>query len=328
MPDNSIDCCVTSPPFYNLRDYQVDGQIGLEETPELFIERLVAVFAEVRRVLKPEGNCWINMADTYAANRSYQVNGTKQTNDSQPKHGSKIPAGLKPKDQMFIPHRLAIALQSDGWYARDTIIWSKPNPMPESVTDRCTKSHEYIFMFTKSPTYYYDHEAIKEPVTASTIARLNQDIESQAGSTRVPGKTNGTMKAVGGRASSDSFKRENSKRGQAIPGQTRGTHRPDRAESAYPLDTRNKRSVWSVPTIGYAEAHFATFPPNLIVPCIKAGCPVGGTVLDPFCGAGTTALVARKLGRNYIGFELNESYIKIANARLERELGPLTALFQ
>lgn len=287
MASESVDCCVTSPPYFALRDYGVDGQIGLEETPAAFIARLVEVFSEVRRVLREDGTAWVNMGDTYG----------------------------KGKQLLGIPWRLAFALQDDGWILRQEIVWAKPNPMPESVRDRCTKSHEHIFLLSKSQAYYFDQESIKEPVAPSSIARLAQDVESQQGSDRVPGKTNGPMKAV--RSRRDSFRRDESKREQAIPGQSFGTHRPDRDDSEYALDVRNKRSVWSVPTIGFKGAHFATFPPDLIRPCIQAGCPVDGIVLDPFGGSGTTSVVAMQEGRRSILCELNPEYAEMARKRID-----------
>lgn len=287
MASESVNCCVTSPPYFALRDYGMAGQIGLEETPTAFIARLVEVFSEVRRVLREDGTAWVNMGDTYG----------------------------KGKQLLGIPWRLAFALQDDGWILRQEIIWAKPNPMPESVRDRCTKSHEHIFLLIKSPAYFFDQDAIKEPVAPSSIARLAQDVESQAGSDRVPGKTNGPMKAV--RSRRDSFKRDESKREQTIPGQSFGTHRPDRDESEYALDVRNKRSVWSVPTIGFKGAHFATFPPDLIRPCIQAGCPVDGIVLDPFGGSGTTSVVAMQEGRRSILCELNPEYAAMARKRID-----------
>lgn len=408
LSDNSVDCCVTSPPYYALRDYGHGDQIGLEDTPEEYIEKLVAVFAEVRRVLTPGGTCWINIGDSYwggkgksgqsysadyqnerySAGRSYngahhQIGGKNQTRPTDRKHPD-----YKPKDLIGIPWMLAFALRKEGWYLRSDIIWHKPNPMPESVSDRPTKSHEYLFLLTKSASYYYDIDAIKEPITASTVARLNQDLESQNGSDRVPGKTNGPMKAVGtrpqyqravelakqgnltqahfdaiqavglsdtGRAKllqtgsgsnaeetqrlADEAKavlggyyREfvgGSKSGnkQRKNGSDRGC--PENSGSnvcgSVPWEgsTRNKRTVWTVATRPFSEAHFAVFPEELIVPCIKAGCPPGGLVLDPFSGAGTTAVVAKKLGRNYIGFELNPDYIAIFQRRIESKVGLL-----
>ena len=314
LKDQSVNTCVTSPPYYGLRDYGMADQIGLEETPAEFVGRLVEVFREVRRVLRNDGTIWVNMGDSYA-------NGGRTTRGVDEKLEARTmsvrprdPTGIKPKDLMGIPWRLAFALQDDGWYLRQDIIWHKPNPMPESTRDRCTKSHEYLFLLSKSPRYYYDQDAIKEPVALSSIKRLAQDIEQQQGSDRVPGKSNGPMKAV--RSKRDSFKRDDSKREQAIPGQSLGTHRPDREESAYSLDTRNKRSVWTVPTQGFKGAHFATFPPDLIRPCILAGAPLGGVVLDPFGGAGTTAVVAMQEGRKSILCELNPEYAAMAEHRI------------
>jgi DNA modification methylase len=284
MPEASVHTCVTSPPYFGLRDYGVDGQIGLEDTPDAYVARLVEVFREVRRVLRDDGTLWLNLGDSYTPNRTYQVPSTK----GGPKHGPgqsaggkgvKVPEGLKPKDLIGIPWRVAFALQADGWYLRQDIIWHKPNPMPESVRDRCTKAHEYIFMLTKGPRYFYDQEAIKEPLADSSHARLAQNIAAQAGSSRVPGKTNGNMKAVGG-------------------------------------NMRNRRSVWTVTTKPFKGAHFATFPPDLIEPCVLAGAPEGGTVLDPFGGSGTTGLVAVNAGRKAVLIELNPEYVEMAKGRL------------
>lgn len=317
LPDSYVDCCVTSPPYFNLRDYGCNGQIGLEDTPEEYINRLADVFREVKRVLKDEGTLWLNVGDSYAGS----MKGAAQFPDNAMnyKQGTnrgtlskatlvKQRTGCKPKDLIGIPWMLAFALRSDGWYLRQDIIWSKPNPMPESVTDRCTRSHEYIFLLSKSRKYYYDSDAICETVASSTVARINQNIENQKGSRRVS-KTNGTMKAVvryGGKKyteNPDVFNR--TKSGNIY------NYRP----------LRNKRSVWNVPTVSFRDAHFAVFPEKLIVDCIKAGCPENGIVLDPFMGAGTTAVVARKLNRNYLGIELNPAYIEIAERRIERELG-------
>ena len=322
LADNSVHCIVTSPPYWGLRDYGVNGQIGLEASPAEFIAAMVGVFEELRRVLRPDGTCWMNMGDSYASKPNGPAGGGGHKTSAphvavrtaHARRSSSIPVGFKHKDLCMMPHRVAIALQDAGWYVRQDIVWSKPNPMPESVRDRCTKSHEYIFLLTKSERYYYDAEAIREPVAESTVSRLAQDVESQAGSSRVPGKTNGTMKAV--RSKRDSFKRDESKREQAIPGQSVGTHRPGRAESDYPLDMRNKRSVWSITTQPFSEAHFATFPSELPETCIKAGCPPGGIVLDPFFGAGTTGLVAERLQRDCIGIELNPAYAEIARRRI------------
>ena len=228
----------------------------------------------------------------------------------------KAPEGLKPKDLIGIPWRVAFALQEAGWYLRQDIIWHKPNPMPESVTDRCTKAHEYLFLLSKSKRYYWNAEAMREQAAPASLERWAQNVEDQAGSDRVPGKTNGNMKAVGGpRSKRDSFKREGSKRAKVIPGQTVGTHRPDRDESEWDTATRNRRSVWTVPTVPYSGAHFATFPPALIEPCILAGSRPGDIVLDPFFGSGTTGQVSQALGRKWIGCELNQDYEPLQHER-------------
>lgn len=291
LPDGCVDCIVTSPPYYGLRDYGVDGQIGLEETPEVFIDHLVTVFRELWRVLKPEGTLWVNMGDSYA--------GSNRGADD-----------VKPKDLIGISWMLAFALRTDGWYLRQDIIWHKPNPMPESVTDRCTKAHEYIFLFSKSARYYFDAEAIKEPATGWNGSKF-EDGKNLINHPNV-GK-NRQRKPAGwdtGKGGHGSF------------------HRSGRAEAIEYTEiapeastTRNKRSVWTVPPQPFKEAHFATFPEDLIVPCILAGCPAGGLVLDPFNGSGTTRIVANKLGRNAIGFELNPQYIEIENRRRSKELG-------
>ena len=340
LPDNSVDCCVTSPPYFGLRDYGTSEQIGLEETPELFIQKLVDVFSEVKRVLKPSGTLWLNLGDSYAGGggASGHTSETKNLGATTSTYGAIKSGGkrygLKQKDLIGIPWMAAFALRSAGWYLRQDIIWHKPNPMPESVTDRCTKAHEYIFLMSKSAKYYYDHEAIMQDVAVSSISRLCQDIEKQTGSDRVPGKSNGNMKASWNGSSFDKGK----------TGEMMGTRgglksgnkaRKTGSERGCPENTRsnvcgsvpwegmkaNKRSVWTVTTKPFSEAHFATFPQDLIVDCIKAGCPEGGVVLDPFMGAGTTAVVARKLNRNFIGFELNKEYIDIANKRLYSEIG-------
>ena len=268
-----------------------DNQLGLEETPEEFVENLVKVFREVKRVLKDDGTVWLNLGDSYnghSTNRS----GQHGYNDGRSNRSNRFSVGgingLKPKDLIGIPWRVALALQGDGWYLRQDIIWHKPNPMPESVTDRCTKAHEYIFLLSKSQKYYYDAEAIKEPVAESSIERLNQNIEKQIGTTRANGgqKSNGNLKAVG--------------------------------DIEY---GRNKRSVWTITTKPYKEAHFAVFPPKIPELCIKAGSSEGDTVLDPFFGSGTTGWVAQRLGRKWIGIELNAEYIKIAEKRfIQHEL--------
>lgn len=323
LKDGSVNCCVTSTPYWNLRDYDVDGQIGLEDTPEEFILRLVDVFREVKRVLNDNGTLWLNIGDSYAsqgknrtpeqAKRKSNLNGSTESQEQSLIQKSKITGDLKAKDLVGIPWMLAFALRADGWYLRQDIIWSKPNPMPESVTDRCTKSHEYIFLLSKSPKYYYDAEAIRKLPADSSIKRLSQNLDNQNGSDRVPNKTNGNMKAV---------MRGDKERGSKTPN-TGFNKKWDLMTLAEQQSMgANKRSVWECATKPFSEAHFATFPPELIIDCIKAGCPIDGIVLDPFFGAGTTGLVARKLNRNFIGIELNEKYInEIALPRLEKELG-------
>lgn len=337
LHDNSIDCCVTSPPYWGLRDYGVAGQLGLEKTPEEFINKMVIVFDEVRRILKPEGTCWINIGDSYAStskNRTSKqaranstLNGSTKHQDTILKQQSKIVGGLKEKDLVGIPWMLAFALRSAGWYLRQDIIWQKPNPMPESVSDRCTKAHEYIFLLSKSARYHFTQSAILEPVSANTHARLSQNLQNQVGSKRANGgnKCNGNMKAVGRKVSDTGVGW--GKLTDLNPGDNRA--RPPRIKNNESFDAsmaimpneRNKRSVWTVPTQPFSEAHFATFPEKLITPCILAGCPPGGIVLDPFMGAGTTALVALSHSRKFTGFELNPEYIEIANKRLKQKFG-------
>lgn len=319
--------CVTSPPYYGLRDYGHEGQIGLEQTPEEYIAAMVEVFRCVRDVLADDGTLWLNIGDSYAsrpngAKASTYTNlhgdGAAKYRDQHAQRSAGTPAGLKHKDLIGIPWMLAFALRADGWYLRQDIIWHKPNPMPESVTDRCTKAHEYLFLLSKGPRYFFDHEAIKEQAAASSLARWAQDLEQQAGGQRVPGKTNGPMKAVGGqRSRRDSFRRDASKREQAIPGQGNGTHRPDRDESTWDTAKRNRRSVWTVATRPYKGAHFATFPPALIEPCILAGSMPGQVVLDPFMGSGTSAAVALQNGRRYLGCELNPDYEPLQRQRIQ-----------
>jgi DNA modification methylase len=340
LPAASVHCCVTSPPYFGLRDYGVDGQMGLEATPAEFVEGMVALFREVRRVLRDDGTLWLNLGDSYAG--SWGPLGHRVTEGADASwHGSQIKnhpkrgkqtatireAGLKPKDLIGIPWRVAFALQADGWWLRQDIIWSKPNPMPESVRDRCTKAHEYLFLLSKGPRYHYDADAIAEPLGLASVARLSQNVEDQVGSDRVPGKTNGSMKAVGRRAAGNK-----SHKGQAAYESGASEHRTKAGLVAFAererakvdagdlIGTRNKRSVWEVATQPFRGAHFATFPPALIEPCILAGCPSGGTVLDPFGGAGTTGLVADKLGRDAVLVELNPAYADLARDRLRSDL--------
>jgi len=289
LANESVHCVVTSPPYFGLRDYGVDGQIGLEESPEEYVAKMVDVFREVRRILRNDGTLWLNLGDSYAGNNSQASNnGRAGYGSPRERTVNRTGQGLKPKDLIGIPWRVAFALQSDGWWLRQDIIWHKPNPMPESVTDRCTKAHEYIFLMSKSEQYYYDSEAIRE--------------ESKSGSWN---SAKG-FSANGKRGSTDyegTGKKQN---------QFSGTNgHPDKEQTG-----RNKRSVWTINTKPYAEAHFATYPTKLIEPCVLAGSPVGGVVFDPFTGSGTTALVALTNNRSYIGTELNPEYIRIAENRL------------
>lgn len=287
IADQSVHTCVTSPPYFGLRDYGHGGQIGLEPTPDEFVTALVEVFREVRRVLQDDGTLWVNLGDSYARNPAKGGSGTPNgRNVPEMGYGGGAGLPLPEKNLIGIPWRVAFALQADGWYLRQDIIWHKPNPMPESVRDRCTKAHEYIFMLSKSPRYYFDHEAIKEPAKYA------------------PGKTKEVERPkgyYGGKWSDPSDGSRNDGSFKAI------------------RDFRNRRSVWTVPTRPYKGAHFATFPPDLIEPCVLAGAPVGGIVLDPFGGAGTTGLVAERTGRHSYLIELNPDYAAMAADRIGPE---------
>jgi len=290
LDDNSINCCITSPPYWGLRDYGIEGQIGLERTPEEYVSKMVEIFREVKRVLRDDGTLWLNLGDSYAGsgkgawgNKEVQKEIYVPDKDSPQCKLKKVPQGLKPKDLVGIPWMVAFALRADGWYLRQDIIWHKPNAMPESVTDRPTTAHEYIFLLSKSRKYYYDNEAIKE-----TAKYANKTIS----------------------LGEKSFSKRQAK-GVGVEPSGNG-----RSDNYTVKEYRNKRSVWTVATQPFKEAHFATFPEKLIEPCILAGCPAGGIVLDPFMGAGTTAVVAWKHNRNYIGFELNPDYVAIAEKRL------------
>lgn len=316
LPDESIHCCVTSPPYWGLRDYGVDGQLGLEKTPDEYVAKMVEIFREVRRILRKDGTLWLNLGDSYSGGAGGRGDSDfigPHGKTSRKHNGSRIKRsdGLKPKDLIGIPWSVAFALQADGWWLRQDIIWHKPNPMPESVRDRCTKSHEYIFMLSKSSRYYYDADAIKEPGTESSILRLSQNVDAQAGSTRVPGKTNCNMKAVG----KLDKQRGHGRRHAGFNDRWDALSREEQCSLM-----RNKRSVWTVATAQFKEAHFATFPPDLITPCILAGCPEGGVVLDPFGGSGTTAEVALKTGRKFYLIELSADYIAIAQKRIRHLL--------
>lgn len=351
LPSESINTCITSPPYWGLRDYgtgkwtggtldcshrvggqvqdnkakgaiiagvrpgvdasvcldcgalRVDKQIGLERTPEEYVSRIVEVFREVRRVLREDGTLWLNLGDSYNAHpgqrKTTDAAGPKQvTNEGAQGAPSRYVSSLKPKDLVGIPWRVAFALQEDGWWLRSDIIWAKPAPMPESVEDRPTRSHEYIFLMTKAEKYYYDFESIKEPSSASGGA-----IKATPSLIEMSDRGN--------------VKRKHDSIG--VHGNLPGRDDAGRACNGPGQETRNKRDVWTINTDPFPEAHFATFPPSLILPCVLAGCPTGGTVLDPFSGAGTTALVAKENARNCIGIELNQEYISIASRRLSQD---------
>lgn len=287
IPDGSVDCCVTSPPYYGLRDYGVDGQAGLEPTQEAYIANLVNVFREVKRLLRDDGTLWLNIGDSYArtggtdrnVSKTASVGSTRNTivqMSDRTRNAKTI--GLKPKDLIGIPWMLAFALRADGWYLRQEIIWHKPNTMPESVKDRCTKAHESIFLLSKQPKYYFDAKAIEEPAKWERWGNQTENKQSQGNDGRLGNKT----------------------------------------LSELPIrDMKNKRSVWTVTTKPYKGAHFATFPPDLIEPCILAGSRYGATVLDPFGGSGTTAGVALKYGRKAIICELNADYVHLVKDRIK-----------
>lgn len=338
LPDQSVHCCVTSPPYFGLRDYGVDGQIGLEPTPEAFVAEIVAVFAEIRRVLRDDGTAWLNLGDSYAGSGrggypggKSGLNGTTEGQDNSRKaKGSQKaaglhekmrlagtvarawvppPPGLKQKDLIGIPWRVAFALQADGWYLRSDIIWHKPNPMPESVTDRPTSSHEHVFLLTKKGQYFYDADAIREAES-------------------VPDWDNGSRVFGGVNKSGANLQHGERTTGRLAGKRKRGVpprHALYESSDQSSLDEvgrgmgRNARNVWTIATRPFAEAHFATFPPDLAERCIKAGCPVGGTVLDPFGGAGTTGLVADRLQRSAILIELNPEYAAMAEKRIRND---------
>lgn len=292
LQGKSVQTCVTSPPYFGLRDYGHDGQIGLEATPSAYVAKMVDVFREVRRVLRDDGTLWLNLGDSYGSsggdiftgfNARYDGTGLDGGKQAQIAESAKSAArkprdtGVRAKNLLGIPWRVAFALQDDGWYLRQDIIWHKPNAMPESVTDRCTKAHEYLFLLSKSPKYYFDSKAIKEPAVQAGRVRTDR---------------------MGG---------------------NKYVSRPRSAGSVFTgSDTRNRRSVWSITTKPYKGAHFATFPPGLVEPCVLAGSRAGDTVLDPFGGSGTTAQVALQQGRSAILCELNADYVELAKERIAK----------
>jgi DNA modification methylase len=332
LPDESVNCCVSSPPYYALRSYLPDNhpskalEIGLEETPQHYVERLVAVFREVRRVLRDDGTLFLNLGDSYAGSWGAQsrehagkhapnvsaISANQVRAASRKATGTgRIPRGtdLKPKDLMGIPWEVSFALRADGWWLRDAIVWAKPNGMPGSQEDRCTSSYEMIFMLSKSADYWSDFDAIKTPPRESSMARLAQDVQAQAGSHRANGggKSNGPMRAVGG-----GKQRGHGRRHAGFNERCDAMSREE--QQAKPAMMRN---VWFVSPASFSQAHYAVMPDEIARRCILAGCPYGGTVLDPFGGAGTTGLVASRLGREAILIELSETNAAMAQRRLK-----------
>jgi len=296
LPAGSAHTCVTSPPYFGLRDYGQAGQLGLEATPDEFVAALVGVFREVRRVLRDGGTVWLNLGDSYAQSGGLGTQGANgqratRTFTADGSLRRENVGDVKPKDLIGIPWMVAFALRADGWYLRSEIIWAKPNPMPESVTDRPTKAHEQVFLLAKAPCYFYDADAIREDAKDWSSGGPGVGIEDTAERYGAGNGGNGGLATLAGRY----------KAGQVA-------------------SSRNKRSVWTVATQPYAGAHFATFPPKLIEPCILAGCPVGGTVLDPFAGAGTTGLVAIRNGRSFVGCELSPEYAAMARDRIDTDI--------
>lgn len=351
LPDETVNAIVTSPPYYGLRSYLPEGhpdkasEIGLEKTPSEFVATLVAVFRDARRVLRNDGVLFLNLGDSYAGSWGAQSRGGPPSANSTLRGnghiggGPKIKSmsavqiaahpkgtntgtirepGLKPKDLIGIPWRTALALQADGWYLRDAIVWAKPNCMPGSQEDRCTSSYEMVFHLSKSESYWSDFDAIKTPPRESTLVRTAQDVQAQAGSHRANGgdKTNGTMKAVGGNTKRTDKKRGHSRRHAGFNDRWDAMEREE--QQARPAMMRN---VWFIPPANFSESHFAVMPDEVARRCILAGCPEGGTVLDPFFGAGTTGMVADRLGRNCIGIELNPANTTIADRRINADAG-------
>jgi DNA modification methylase len=302
-----VDCRMTSPPYWGLRDYGHEGQMGLEETPEAYTENMIAVFREVRRVLKTTGTLWLNLGDSYTS-------GGRATRDADDKLDARgmdtrpmTPVGLKPKDLVGIPWRVAFALQADGWYLRSDIIWAKPNPMPESVTDRPTKAHEYMFLLSKSDRYSYDAEAVKEDAVSANA----HDFTGQGYS--APGQTPNTGNR--GRSGNKDRKQRPSSDALNIGAQA----------GSIPWEgfRRNRRTVWSIASEPFKDAHFAVMPRALVAPCVLAGCPKGGTILDPFTGSGTVGIVALNHNRRFVGIELNPVYAEMARKRMAAIPEPL-----
>jgi DNA modification methylase len=335
LPEESVQCCITSPPYWGLRDYGCVGQLGLENTPEEYVANMVQVFREVRRVLKDDGTLWLNLGDSYCGSGCGWGGGSlsEKSNHHSKVHGfdeprkskNQTPPGLKAKDLVGIPWVVAFALRSDGWYLRSDIIWHKPNPMPESVTDRPTKSHEYLFLLSKSQRYYYDSEAIAEPVSGSMMAQVEEGYDG-LGLKDYAAAGAQNPSSVKSRIIENARKKQRKPAGWDTGDGAHGSfHRDGRATEIEYTDTdsmtRNKRTVWTVPTYSYLSAHFATFPPDLIKPCILAGSKPGDVILDPFGGSGTTGMVALELGRKALLIELNPEYIKLIRQRCDTDIG-------
>lgn len=315
LPEASVHCIVSSPPYWRQRDYGMPGQLGLEQTPEEYIDRLTAIFAECRRILRPEGTAWVNLGDKWAsggnggggsfmAERSYAWAHVKAN-----KGWRSPPTGYKDKDLVGVPWMLAFAMRAEGWYLRQCNIWAKPNCMPESVTDRSTAAHEYVFHFSKNNDYWYDDEAARTPPAPSSETRLAQDVEAQDGRARANGggKTNGPMKAV---------RRTDKQRGHSRKHEGFNARWDKMERSEQQVNGANLRSVWWISPAQYREGHYAVMPDTLAEICIAAGCPKDGTVLDPFGGAGTTGLIADRMGRDAILIELNPEYADMARRRI------------
>jgi DNA modification methylase len=341
LPSDSVDCIVTSPPYWGLRDYGVEGQIGLEPTLNEFLDRLAQVFEECWRVLKPTGTLWINMGDCYftgAGSARLPGGGTQGKEFQGPKiQPNRVPgsADVRKKSLVGQPWRLAFRLIDQGWILRSEIIWHKPNPMPESVQDRPTRSHEQLFLFTKEEKYFYNGDAIRTPCPSSTLTRIGQGVDDQIGSNRVQGKTNGNMIAVSkspagcdrSNGSHGTIHKEGRTRKRDDPSIVAGSAKGiDERKGGYP--TANSRTVWTIPTEGFKGSHFATFPREIPRRCILAGCPERGVVLDPFAGSGTTSEVALSLGRKAIAIELNPEYMDLIKDRVSKVQIPFAELFE
>lgn len=294
LPDACCSTCITSPPYFGLRNYETDGQIGLEETPDEYTEKLVGIFREVRRVLKDDGTLWLNIGDSYATRSGPQP--PTNTRNQCGHTAKKVPTGYKYKDLIGIPWLLAFALRADGWYLRADIIWQKPNAMPESCKDRPTRAHEYIFLLSKSERYYYDAEAIKEPAAG------------------FPGSQNPNARR---RGNAKTFRGGNAYTHDRVKANSTAVERESHGLATNETGKRNRRSVWAIATRPYKGAHFATFPEELVRPCILAGSRPGDTILDPFAGSGTTGEVAMQEGRNFIGIEINPNYCEMIRQRLD-----------